>query len=66
MPDTFPLYGERAGTVLKEAKYKNINIYKISKIFVMKILNIKSNLSQKNSMYKNTDLYLRHVAEKKI
>lgn len=32
----------------------------------MKILNIKSNLSQKNSMYKNTDLYLRHVAEKKV
>lgn len=31
----------------------------------MKILNIKSNLSQKMSMYKNTDLYLRHVAEKK-
>lgn len=31
----------------------------------MKILNIKSNLSQKNSMHKNTDLYLRHVAEKK-
>lgn len=31
----------------------------------MKILNIKSNLSQKISMYKNTDLYLRHVAEKK-
>lgn len=32
----------------------------------MKILNIKSNLSQTISMYKNTDLYLRHVAEKKI
>lgn len=32
----------------------------------MKILNIKSNLSQKISMYKNIDLYLRHVAEKKI
>lgn len=31
----------------------------------MKILNIKSNLSQKILMYKNTDLYLRHVAEKK-
>lgn len=24
MPDTLPLYGERAGTVLKEAKYKYI------------------------------------------